>query len=298
MFMNHPHFLEPRVFPTSAKYEILTDGYTVFRGVISEGVVANAVTAISRMVVESEEFRKPLAERQREGRGDPFFTTGNTNDRDVLALYYCSPIYSLVEALLHNDTTRPGFIRYMSFQPRARGAQVAFRFSQAGPLFGSGARMIGGRSWHLDGMDRGTYAPFSLLIGVALSDQTSDNCGNLGVHRGSHHTLKAFLKQYSAACDHSGINLADTRQVEQRRLQALEIVRQKPLLGEPVQVKLNAGDVVIALHKLAHFGTPNFSPDIRKMVYFRVSHRNLQNLRAAALDDIWIEYEGMSEVLH
>lgn len=47
MFMNHPHFMEPRVFPTSAKYEILTDGYTVFRGVISEGVVANAVTAIS-----------------------------------------------------------------------------------------------------------------------------------------------------------------------------------------------------------------------------------------------------------
>eukprot|EP00128_Syssomonas_multiformis_P012048 Colp12_sorted_trinity150504_noHs@21600 len=157
----------------------------------------------------------------------------------------------------------------------------------------SGPMKIGGRSWHLDGMDKGLYGPFSLLIGFALSDQSSDNCGNLGVHPGSHHSLKSFLKQYSAACDHSGIDPANTQAIQDRRLQAVEIVRKKPVLDEPVQVKLNAGDVVFALHKVAHLGTPNYSPNIRKMVYFRVSHRNLNKLRVPALDDIWIEYEGM-----
>lgn len=302
MFKDHPHFLEPMPFPTSSKYDILTDGYTVFRGIISEDVVHNAVAAISKMVVESEEFNTPLSERiKNPKRGlDPFFTSGSTNDEHVLALYYCSPIFALVESLLHNEI--PAFDPTSGkgqFHPRAGGAQVAFRFSQAAPAGRRhAASRIGGKSWHLDGMDKGQYGPFSLLIGVALSDQMVDNCGNLAVHPGSHHVLKSFLKQYSAACDHSDLDKANEQAVQERRLFAVSIVQNKPILEEPVQVKLQKGDVVFALHKVAHLGTPNYSDNIRKMVYFRVSHRDLHNIRKPALDDLWIEYEGMSEVLY
>ena len=300
MFKDHPHFLEPMIFPTSAKYDILTDGYTVFHGIIPPDVVDQAVAAIGKMVVESEAFSQPLADRLKNPRGsDPFFTSGGTNDKAVLALYYCSPIYALVESLLHNEIVSAS--QKGSFHPRAGGAQIAFRFSQARPAGAWGSaretRRIGGRSWHLDGMDRGTYGPFSLLIGVALSDQSSGNCGNLAVHPGSHHTLQPFLKRYSAACDHTGIDPTNTELITERRMQAVALVQQKPILDEPVEVKLNKGDVVFALHKVAHLGTPNFSEGVRKQVYFRVSHKNLDKIRHAALEDIWIEYEGMSEVL-
>lgn len=304
MFKDHPSYLESMLFPTSAKYNILTDGYTVFSGIIPPEVVDNAVAAISKMVVESPNFNIPLAERIKNPQQgvDPFFTSGGTNDRHVLALYYCSPIYALVEAILHNDIVLPGG-KGSRFHPRAGGAQVAFRMSQARPVGAWGRRgdpagKIGGRSWHLDGMDKGLYGPFSLLIGVALSDQTVDNCGNLAVHPGSHHTLKNFLKQYSAACDHTGIDASDTDLITERRLHAVSLVKNKPYLDEPVQIKLQRGDVVFALHKVAHLGTPNYSDNIRKMVYFRVSHKNLDKLRHPALEDIWVEYEGMSEVLY
>lgn len=296
MFKDHPNFLKPMIFPTSAKYDILTDGYTVFRGIIPPDVVDNAVAAIGKMVAESEAFSQPLADRIKNPRsGDPFFTSGGSNDKAVLALYYCSPIYALVESLLHNEIVSAD--NKTPFHARAGGAQIAFRFSQARPL-GAWERKIGGRSWHLDGMDRGTYGPFSLLIGVALSDQSLGNCGNLAVHPGSHHTLKPFLKQYSAACDHTGIDPLNTQLITERRMLAVALVQQKPILDEPVEVKLNKGDVVFALHKVAHLGTPNYSDGIRKQVYFRVSHKNLDKIRHAALEDIWIEYEGMSEVLY
>jgi hypothetical protein len=302
MFRTHPAFLTRMSFPTSAKYNILTDGFTTFSHIIPLDVVDSANAAISRMVVESEEFNITQAERiKNPKRGlDPFFTSGGTNDRDVLALYYCSPIASLVESLLHNESLGPESVGKGAFRPRAGGAQVAFRFSQARPggwWASDGERRIGGRSWHLDGMDKGQYGPFSLLIGVALSDQLVDNCGNLGVHAGSHHTLKPFLKKYSAACDHSGLDKNDAQAIQERRMYAVSLVQNKPLLDEPVQVKLAKGDVVFALHKLAHLGTPNYSDNIRKMVYFRVSHRNLEKLRVPALEDLWIEYEGMNEVL-
>jgi hypothetical protein len=33
------------------------------------------------------------------------------------------------------------------------------------------------------------------------------------------------------------------------------------------------------------------------MVYFRVSHQRLSLIKRAAMKDLWVEYEGMQEVL-
>ena len=74
----------------------------------------------------------------------------------------------------------------------------------------------------------------------------------------------------------------------------------KPVLDEPVQVQLSPGDVVVALHKVAHFGGPNtHSREVRKMIYFRVSHRQHASLRYEALQEgkLWIEYEGLHDLL-
>ncbi|KAJ1416352.1 hypothetical protein B484DRAFT_401208 [Ochromonadaceae sp. CCMP2298] len=84
----------------------------------------------------------------------------------------------------------------------------------------------------------------------------------------------------------------------QRRLAAVAALRaSKPMLEEPVQVCMSAGDVVFAMHKVAHLGGPNYSPELRRMVYFRVSHQHLAQVKRRAMEDLWVEYEGMQEVL-
>lgn len=147
---------------------------------------------------------------------------------------------------------------------------------------------IGGRSWHVDGLGRGMWGTFSFLIGIPLNDQFEEFAGNLCLHDGSHYTLKSYLKEYAHR-----FNAADTFD-EKFRL-ANEV--QKPDLGEPTQIIASAGDVVIALHKVAHLGGPNYSNEVRKMLYFRVSHERHHELRFAALDDLWIEYEGMQDIV-
>lgn len=47
-------------------------------------------------------------------------------------------------------------------------------------------------------------------------------------------------------------------------------------IGKPTQLKMQAGDVVVAHPDLAHRGGPNFSPHIRYMVYFRIKHVDLE----------------------
>lgn len=74
---------------------------------------------------------------------------------------------------------------------------MAFRFSQPRP---ANWQKLGGLGWHLDGLDEGKYHPFSLLIGVALNDQTNEFCGNLALHPGSHYTLKDYVKSYAQQC--------------------------------------------------------------------------------------------------
>ena len=36
-----------------------------------------------------------------------------------------------------------------------------------------------GRRWHIDGMGKNKHSPFSLLVGVTLSEVPGPDCGNL-----------------------------------------------------------------------------------------------------------------------
>jgi len=69
------------------------------------------------------------------------------------------------------------------------------------------------------------------------------------------------------------------------------------VVGEPEQILLSRGDVVFALHKTGHRGGPNYSNDLRRMVYFRVSHVHHGQLKLQSLNDIWVEFQGIRDVL-
>lgn len=178
---------------------------------------------------------------------------------------------------------------------------------------------------HIDGLQNGAYGSFSFLVGFPLSDQHDLYAGNLCLHAGSHYSLQPWLERYAkqsaayAVSDASGRLTTSTpaaaagsqrhlltpaqREEEAARLagrRQLARHADKPVLDEPVQVQLSSGDVVVALHKVAHFGGPNtHSREVRKMIYFRVSHRQHSSLRYEALqeDKLWLEYEGLHDLL-
>ena len=121
--------------------------------------------------------------------------------------------------------------------------------------------------------DMKNLCPFSLLCGVALSDQSSPNVGNLHVYPGSH--LDPTLHQWYSAC---------IQQAEGDEAPG------KPDLGESTQVLLNKGDVVIAHVLLAHRVGINFSENIRYQLYYRVAHSQHAALKERILDDPWVEF--------
>jgi hypothetical protein len=307
-------------FSIEDKLLLLTEGFVVVRQVVPLEVVAKANAAITEAIKQDNELihyigqknidRDQMSERMKRRREmDPFFLSGGLNHLDVLALYYHSPVYHMVEDILHNYSGKNEI--NPPFRAAVGGAQVAYRFSQPRPQSASSLpsmlnrdkdnqydtrrQYIGGKSWHVDGLENGKYGSFSFLIGFALNDQMGEFSGNLCLHPGSHYTLLPYLKHYFNQSD--VVQQGDDPELYHQRAHAVKQIP-RPDLGEPVQVMVNAGDVVFALHKVGHLGGPNYSPNIRKMIYFRVSHRNHAELRAQSFDNVWVEFEGMQELVH
>jgi len=127
------------------------------------------------------------------------------------------------------------------------------------------------RGWHIDGMDRGPgiFSSFSLLVGVALSDQSTPGCGNLLVYPEAHmrSDVQGWLRRWASG-DGSG---------------------RPSLEADPVPVLLEPGDVVLAHRFLAHSGSKNYSPNIRYQVYFRLRPQEWSDAKEEYLNP-WAEF--------
>jgi len=182
-------------------------------------------------------------------------------DPRVLALYGVQ-LRGAVGALL-GDHTPP------------RKAQVAVRFPDG---TGRPPRPVGGRRWHVDGFRKGEHSAFDLLVGVCLSDVADLDAGNLAVHPGAHATLAGAVRRAARAG------------------KVRDLHYDKEDLGEPTQLRLRVGDVVLAHQKLPHLGVPNHSAAPRLMVYFRLMNKRAvpYDLRHAAnsplLDDVLLPF--------
>jgi len=122
------------------------------------------------------------------------------------------------------------------------------------------------------------------------------NCKNtvvIYVFSGSHHTLQPFVQAFVE----NGYQTDQPRGPPAEGPQHFEIWQDKPILPEPTQLLLKAGDVVLCHQKLAHRGGPNYSHDTRKMIYFRVHHRQEHEHGDRTLQDLWLQMEGMGDVV-
>ena len=132
---------------------------------------------------------------------------------------------------------------------------------------------ISNRSWHVDGMRQGKRRPFSLLVGVALSEVSEPMCGNFTIFPKSHKLIHELILDNGCLRgidDHLEWSLATSMY----NPWGVTDGPQLPDLGPPKQLLLKPGDVVLAHPNLAHRGAPNLSPNIRYMVYFRLKSSN------------------------
>lgn len=130
--------------------------------------------------------------------------------------------------------------------------------------------------WHFDGVLSGPNPSpqsiaqqrevdkifnFDALIGILLSDVPLILSGELCVYPGSVRGLSEYFQSNKSAIPH----------VRQEGIgRALQPLTEKLLGTEPHHCTGRAGDVFIANYLTAHYLCPNFSPNIRYKVYFRV----------------------------
>lgn len=136
---------------------------------------------------------------------------------------------------------------------------------------------------HLDGMHsphngvpKGEIRNFTMLLGVMLSEVKTPFAGNLTVWPGSHQVYEQYFRSRGPEALLDGMPPVD--------------------LAPPVQLLAQPGDVVLVHYQVKHGAAPNVSPHPRYAIYFRLSHVDHEQRRREVMQDIWLEWEGMTQV--
>jgi hypothetical protein len=242
------------------KQEIIGRGYTKIPGVVPQDKVDAALRAINGSFGEGIDPEQLVTYRSRsfcpELQGDPVIT-GLLNE---------TPAWSLAESAIGKGRIKP-----------ATRGQLAIRF----PVVGNPELRLGG---HLDGRHSPTNGVpkddirnFTMLVGVALSDVTTEWSGNLALWPGTHVLYEAYFREHGC-----------------------EILRKggkegMPPIDEPEaeQQMAKAGDVFFVHYQIKHGSATNVGPYPRYAIYFRLNHVDHDRQRFEALTDIWMEWEGI-----
>lgn len=113
------------------------------------------------------------------------------SDIDILALYYATPAVQIVQRLLGaGDVANPLSARIVTTFP-------SLDLTPSPALFGN--------KWSIEGFtSTGGHSPYTMLLGVALTDIPESNSGNFCVHAGSHMMLlEEYQSQVRAAIMHN-----------------------------------------------------------------------------------------------
>jgi len=240
----------------------MEDGFLIIRGVVPPSLAHAALAEINRSLL------KLNATTVGEDGKITHCTDAGKSER-ILALLYGTPLWTIAQRLIGRGRVK-----------KIQAAQVA---PIAPALDTAPATWTLPRQWHFDGMlPSKHWSPFALLLGVALSDQTLPNCGNLIAFKGSHHILQPMVREESQAPgthpflseDHAGI---------------------KPELSNGEQILLGIGDAVLLHQKTAHRVGVNCSPNIRYQTYFRLPHVDMAThiSDGSVHQGLWRQFGGL-----
>jgi hypothetical protein len=131
--------------------------------------------------------------------------------------------------------------------------------------------------WPLD--ENGRPGTFTLLVGVLMSEQRNDDEGNLWVWPGTHRLHADYFR------DHGPESFLDARGYAPVEL------------PEPLQIRGDCGDVILAHYLLGHNIGGNVSSTVRRAAYFRVKATGHDQRWRKILQDPFVEYEHVRHVL-
>jgi phytanoyl-CoA dioxygenase PhyH len=147
-------------------------------------------------------------------------------------------------------------------------AQIALRRAGNAPRPSPPEPHIDGLPTPLNGVPSDVLVRnFSVLVGVFLSPVRGEFAGNFTVWPGSHHRLEQYFRECG--------------------LETLRNGMPDIPLGAPIQLMVEAGDVVLCHYQLAHAVAVNLSTADRYAVYFRLELADIDQRRWELMTDIW-----------
>lgn len=137
---------------------------------------------------------------------------------------------------------------------------------------------------HIDGFhpstneQPGAVRPFAALVGFFLNDVENDWAGNFTVWPGTHRTFEEYFR----------LNKPDPE---------MKLGIPPVELPGPIQLKVKAGDMILAHYQLAHTASSNLSNAVRYAVYFRFHHSDKPKESLDVMGDIWKYWDGMADIV-
>lgn len=136
---------------------------------------------------------------------------------------------------------------------------------------------------HLDGTSppepSGRPGTFTMLAGILLTDQPSEDMGNLWVWPGTHMTNAAYFREHGAGA-----------LMESKGYPAIELPTPRQVLGK-------AGDLFLAHYLLGHNMGGNNSSQVRRALYFRLFRKGHRARWQECLPDPWLEFDAVRATL-
>lgn len=205
--------------------------------------------------------------------------------------------HQAIDALLAARPPKPGHVGNLAFFERAEDQPELMSLMYSGSILAAAEQLTGAGTLqvrpqpqvalnyppfphrpgghHLDGAQAepdGRPGTFTMLVGVLLTDQPRDDMGNLWVWPGSHLSHQDYFRRHGPDALLAG-------------------GASPPIaLGEPEQVHGEAGDVLLAHYLLGHNIGGNTSDFVRRVVYFRLKHREHDQRWRTFLQDAWADY--------
>ncbi len=239
------------------KRALREDGYLIVPGLVARARVDAALLAINGSLGEEGIAKDRIWTLRAQT-----FCPELVGAPPILDLYAQTALPALAEAALGAGNVPP-----------PTTGQIALRFPQAIAEPRDPYPHIDGMPGPLNGVEPQTLYTFTALAAVFLSDIPTTFRGNFTVWPGTHRVLEAHFRAHGTA----------------ELLQGFPKVSMPP----PRQLVVQAGDVLLAHHALAHGAAPNVGPHVRYAVFFRLAHRTHDPRSTTSLTDIWGEWEGL-----
>lgn len=241
------------------KQEIWEKGYVRIPGVVPRLMVDAALRAINRSVGQGMNVADMTKFRAQS------YCPELQGAPVIKGLLQATPAWSLAESVIGAGQIRPG-----------GGGQIALRFPSTNEPGGKIGCHLDGMHSPTNGVPAGTISNFTMLLGVMLSDVPGPYAGNFTAWPGTHRLFETYFREHGP----------------QSLLQGMPQVE----MPAPEQICGQAGDVVLCHYQVAHGVAPNASPNVRYMIFFRLTHVDHEAQKWESMTDIWREWAGMEEI--